>query len=95
VSVDVSSEIVIARPRGVVANWAADPETIPRWYTNIDSVDWKTPPPLAEGSQLTFKAHFLGRSLSYVYEVTEFLPGEFRHISDASNRRKPAHEAWV
>jgi uncharacterized membrane protein len=76
VAVDVRTEIDIARPRMEVAAFAADPENAPRWYTNIKRVEWKSPKPLALGSQIEFGAEFLGRRLDYTYEVTEHLPGE-------------------
>jgi uncharacterized membrane protein len=75
VSVDVSTEIEIARPRDEVAAFAADPANARRWYKNIKSVDWETSPPAAVGSRLRFRAEFLGRSLAYTYEVREFEPG--------------------
>lgn len=75
-AVDVVTEIRIERSCEEVSGYAADPSNAPEWYVNIDAVDWKTEPPLVLGSQLAFIARFLGRRLSYTYEVTEFVPGE-------------------
>jgi Polyketide cyclase / dehydrase and lipid transport len=74
--VDVTSEIVIARPRSEVAAFAADPDNVTRWYRNIESVEWRSPPPLSVGTRLGFVARFLGRRLAYTYEVREFVPAE-------------------
>ena len=75
-NIDVLTETEIARPRAEVAAFAADPDNATRWYENIESVEWRTAPPLAVGSRLAFVARFLGRRLAYTYEVREHVPGE-------------------
>jgi Polyketide cyclase / dehydrase and lipid transport len=74
VAVDVLTEVVIDRPRATVADFAGDPTNAPRWYANIRSVRWQTPPPVGVGSRMDFVARFLGRTLAYTYEVIEYGP---------------------
>jgi uncharacterized membrane protein len=76
VAVDVLTEITIGRPRPEVAGYAANPDNAPEWYENIESVAWRTEPPLQVGSEMTFVAPFMGRRFSYTYRAEEFAPHE-------------------
>ncbi|MDQ0261402.1 SRPBCC family protein [Sinomonas atrocyanea] len=74
--VDVEVSTTIRRPRAEVAAYAADPETAPEWYQNIVASVYRTPKPLAPGSEVDFTARFLGKTLDYTYRVEEFVPSE-------------------
>jgi uncharacterized membrane protein len=76
VTVEVVTETEIARPRDEVAAYAADMDHTTDWYENVKSVEWETPRPLTVGSRVAFVADFLGRRLSYTYEIAELVPGE-------------------
>jgi len=93
-SVDVTTEVEIARPRADVAAFAADPGNAVRWYENIESVEWKTSRPLAVGSRMAFVARFLGRRLAYTYEVREHVPGE-RFVMSTSEGPFPMETTYA
>lgn len=73
-TVDVRTSVVIERPLADVAAFARDPDNAPLWYVNIETVEWKTEPPLAVGSRIAFVARFLGRRLAYTYEIVDLGP---------------------
>jgi uncharacterized protein YndB with AHSA1/START domain len=82
--VDVVTEIEIDRPRADVAAYAADPENATAWYENIERVERHEPSePLRVGSRAAFVARFLGRRLTYTYEIRELVPGERLVMSTA------------
>jgi uncharacterized membrane protein len=72
--VNVITSIDINKSCNLVAQYAANPDNVPDWYVNIKSIEWKTPKPLQLGSQLAFRAEFLGKKLAYVYEVVDYIP---------------------
>lgn len=74
--VDVSNEIVIDRPVEAVARYAIEPDNAPSWYKNIESIVWRTPPPLAVGTQLDFVARFLGKRLAYTYKIVDLVENQ-------------------
>jgi uncharacterized protein YndB with AHSA1/START domain len=83
VTLDVTTEMEIERPRAEVAAYASDPDNATSWYANIRAVEWETARPLAVGSRIAFVARFLGRTLSYTYEIGDFVPGERLVMSTA------------
>jgi len=75
-SVDVVETAVIERPIGEVSAFAGDRSNAPTWYRRVSSAEWETDPPITLGSRIAFRTRFMGRDLAYVYEVTEYTPGE-------------------
>jgi hypothetical protein len=73
VAVDVETSIEIECPRSMVAAFVSNPDTATQWYVNIQSITWETTPPAVVGSRIAFVAQFLGRRITYTYEVQEIL----------------------
>lgn len=74
--VDVSTSIVIDRPLSLVAGYTMNPLNAPSWYQNIHSVRRLDENDFGVGSRTAFEATFLGRNLSYTYEVARFSENE-------------------
>ena len=91
---DVTSEIVIARSRGEVAAYSSDPDNATAWHINITAAQWKSPKPVAVGSRFTFTARFLGRALSYIYEVADLEP-ETRFVMPGAKGQFPMETAYL
>ncbi|PJJ44965.1 polyketide cyclase/dehydrase/lipid transport protein [Glutamicibacter mysorens] len=72
--VDVSTSIVIDRPLSVVAGYTMDPLNAPAWYRNISTGCRLDEGSFGIGARAAFEARFLGRALSYTYEVREYVP---------------------
>jgi len=82
-AVDVATGIVIDRPRAEVAAYAADPDKATEWYGNIIAVEWRTPRPLAVGTEIEFTAEFMNRRMTYTYRITELVEGELLVMTTA------------
>ena len=74
-AVDVVTEIEIARPPAEVAAFAGDLANSTRWYENIVAVVPEQSGAPEVGSRADFTARFLGRTLTYTYEIRELDPG--------------------
>jgi hypothetical protein len=72
----VFTETTIAVAFEKVTGYAINPDLAPEWYVNIKWAEWKTPKPLTIGSKIAFKAKCNELKLSYVYEITELIPGQ-------------------
>lgn len=73
--IDIIASIAIAADRNEVWRYATDPANDPMWITGISSAAWATEPPLREGTRVERSASFMGRTIEYVLEVVEHLPG--------------------
>ena len=75
-SIDVTVETAIARPREEVAAFALDPTNDPVWIGGISESRRLTGGPLAAGSRVARVASFLGKRIEYVNEIYELVPSE-------------------
>jgi uncharacterized membrane protein len=73
-SVDVTVEQQIERPPEQVAEFAMNPDNDRRWIGALKSVTKLTDGPAGVGTQVERVASFLGRSIEYVNEITEYEP---------------------
>lgn len=82
--VNVKTAVTIHCRKIRIWEYVSDPDTAPEWYSNIHSVSWGTSKPARLGSQVSFTARFMGRTLSYVYEIVEWVPLEHLKMKSVS-----------
>ena len=70
--IDIRAETIINRPRDQVATYAMNSDNDPSWISGISQSRMLTDPPMGTGTRLARVAHFLGRRIEYVNEVTEY-----------------------
>ena len=74
-SIDVTAETRIRRPREDVAAYATDPSNDPEWIGGVKEAHLLGDPPMREGGRVARVASFLGRRIEYVNEVVALEPG--------------------
>jgi uncharacterized membrane protein len=74
-SIDVTAEVRVRRPRDEVAAYMSDPVNDPEWIGGLREARLLGDRPLAEGSRVARVASFMGRKVEYVNEITRLEPG--------------------
>ena len=74
-SIDVTAEVLVGRPREEVAAYMTDPANDPEWIGGLRTARVLGGGPLAEGSRVARVASFMGRKVEYVNEITALEPG--------------------
>ena len=83
-SIDVSAETVIERPRSEVAAYVMNPDNDPVWIGGIVEAKTLTEPPFGMGTKVERTAKFLGRRMVYTPEVVEYEPDALLVMKAAS-----------
>jgi uncharacterized membrane protein len=74
-SIDVTAEVHVSRPREEVAAYMTDPANEPEWIGGRREATLLGDSPVAVGSRVARVASFLGRRVEYVNEITRLEPG--------------------
>jgi uncharacterized membrane protein len=73
-SIDVTAQVHVRRPRDQVAAYMTDPANDPEWIGGLRSARKLGEGPLAEGSRVARVASFMGRRVEYVNEIVRLDP---------------------
>jgi carbon monoxide dehydrogenase subunit G len=74
-SIDVTGEVRVRRPREEVAAYMSNPANDREWIGGVREARLVGEGPLAEGSLVARVASFMGRRVEYVNELTTLDPG--------------------
>lgn len=74
-ALDVLVKSTINRPSDIVAAYAFEPANDPVWIGGIYEANLLTGKPVGLGTRVQRLAKFMGRTIDYILEVTEFIPG--------------------
>lgn len=71
-AIDVNTKIEINRPIETVAQYAFEPNNDPLWIGGITEAHLRTERPIRKGTKVQRLAKFMGKTIDYTLEVTEF-----------------------
>jgi hypothetical protein len=71
-AIDVITKIEINRPVAAVAQYAFEPTNDPLWIGGIKEANLLTERPISKGTQVRRLAKFMGKTMDYILEVTEY-----------------------
>ncbi len=74
--VDAIAQISIDKPFEEVDNYPINPDYAPTWYVNLQLAEWKTQPPIQQGTLVKLPAKFLENYIEYTYEFIEVIPSK-------------------
>ena len=73
-AIEVSSEVVIARPPGEVAAFVMNPTNDSTWIAAVREARLVDDQPISHGARIERTSRFLGRKVEQVLEVTQYTP---------------------
>jgi uncharacterized membrane protein len=74
-SIDVTAEVHVRRPRDEVAAYMTDPANDAEWIGGLREARVVGGGPVTEGARVARVASFMGRKVEYVNEITALEPG--------------------
>lgn len=85
-AIDVNTQLEIKRPVAAVAQYAFEPGNDPLWIGGVTQAELLTGRPIGKGTQVRRVATFLGKTIDYTLEVTEF---QDNHLMEMQTAKGP------